>query len=163
MLLSWLSAALRTVAVTCFFTTSFFLLFTAYHVQRVITNIVWHPVRASKQICFESITFHFCFPSRVQKQEDSANHRYNFFRVPHSFHFVKFHGFFSSVLPYPVLMLPSHHMNNDFAFLTTKQAATLSCVPCTVGILLFSRLLFAQFLSQCFAPLAFFLGVYSLC
>lgn len=111
MLLSWLSAALRTVAVTCFFTTSFFfLLFTAYHVQRVITNIVWHPVRASKQICFESITFHFCFPSRVQKQEDSANHRYNFFRVPHSFHFVKFHGFFliCVAIPCPHVTITPH-------------------------------------------------------
>lgn len=111
--------------------------------QRVITNIAWHPARASKQICFHSITF--CFPfmcTKERRQRKTIGTM--FFRVLHSFHFVEFHISFSSVLPHRALMSPSHHMNNDFAFLTTKQAAALSCVPCAVGILIFRTRFFCS-------------------
>lgn len=157
MLLSWLSAALRTVAVTCFFTTSFFffcsLLITCKGSSQTLSGILCEPLNKSALRAL-----HFIFVSlHVYKNKKTAQTIGTiFFACLIHFILLNFMVFFSSVLPYPVLMLPSHHMNNDFAFLTTKQAATLSCVPCTVGILLFSRLLFAQFLSQCFAPLAFF-------
>lgn len=92
-----------------------------------------------------------------------------FFRVLHSFHFVEVHISFSFVLPHRALMSLSHHMNNDFAFLTTKQAAALSCVPCAVGILIFRTRFF--FCSISFSVFSFFflcntcfsLGAYSFC
>lgn len=74
-----------------FFLISF--LFTAYHTQRVISNIARHPARASKQICFHSITF--CFPFMCTNER---RQRWiiatMFFCARHWFHFIEFHVFF---------------------------------------------------------------------
>lgn len=159
-LLSWFSAALRNISSTLVLFNHFlFPLFTAYHMQRVITNVAWHPARASKQIFFEH---HVLLRFTCTKERRQRKPPVKF--LSHLFEFVQFHV--SHVCCHTL-----HSCHYHTTWTMTLHSVRPSRLPrCHVyHVLLVSSCFRACFFfcsisfSSVFCTACFFLGIYSFC